>query len=433
MIAYRNQNIDKQVTQINIFDSQGNNSFTDRYKKPDFPVLVVKSNERLISTNDMSNNQLRSVSTNSSLANKNGIFAYFLDDTFNKINEEPNLKSNRVDVKFSSKLYSSYFFNENCVRDYIYYGISPSLNVNEGPIDTDYREYITSIEFNNPAGLSEVNDLDNPTADADWSDGNLEICFDFLFISRDAFIISLTKMASIRISDLFISSGNREGETSRERENGRISTASSTRQYSFSTPIEIFQWDTYSFGNTYKIVMSEYDPGNGIEITHSLTSDIGTNFELKTDKTPNGIWKIGAEFDSTPIQTVQSTTTINYTDNSDLLGEVLVNFSDPIFTNQEMPVLIDPYFEGIQTNETGAGAMVMVKKGDFMSFIQKLKNEGSSWDQYFNMFDPTQSGHHYVISEERNKFYKDKFINYKYKTKSVTIGIESRYIYNIYK
>lgn len=286
-------------------------------ERPKIPVLVIKQNERLTdslaSTKSLVKNEL---------SNRNGVFAYFIDESFDT----------RVKTKFSlDDVYSYYVYSDNellkkafalnmeCPRDFIYYGISSTENISKGKLKTEYREYITSIEFVDPANLSHVDDPFDPTGD--WADGNLEICFDFIFVDRSEKPLNTQKMKSVSIDKLF----------------DKPNAPTRTLEYVFPEPVEVFNWDLYSYGNTYKVSVSEYDPGTVIEKQESHSSVFGSNFggEGGLDI---GIIKIGGKYNETNTETKQSSVKIQSTNNTDPLGDVLVNFFDPIYIKNKLYV-----------------------------------------------------------------------------------------------
>ncbi len=311
VIAVRNN----KEEDLKVFGKQNCESLS-RKIKPDFPVLVVKTNERLTDIDT----QTKSLANG--LSNEDGVFAYFLDDSFNKLNKIQT-KATQTILRQSSSLNNpllarAYVENKECVRDYIYYGIGPRSG-NEGTLHTNNREQIVAFEFTDPSVLGHVNDSFDPTGD--WSDGNLELNFDFLFIDGNKNIQTLSKMRSVKINELF-----------------NISTGSTkTLKYILPEPIEIFNWDLYTYGNMYKISVSEYDPGTVIEKLVSHTSVFGQNFEANAGGSI-GIVKVGAKYSTSQTETKQSSTKVQSTNNSDPLGDVIINFFDPIYLNNKIDV-----------------------------------------------------------------------------------------------
>lgn len=299
----------------------------NRKTVPDFPVVVVKTNDRLIISKDITKS-----SNINYLTNDNSIIGYFLDESFNNT---PN-KEKAIIILTPGQLYVENFSDEkmfnasfikgnDCIRDYLYYNINSAFGQNKGTLDNKYREYIKSIEFESPGSYSHIADSFDPNGD--WTDGNLEIQFDFIFINKEGGASTITKMRSVPISELF-----------HLRRGGVISTF----RYELPNPIEVFCWDMYTFGSMYKISLSEYDNGSEIERTESISSTFSLNFEVTAPSINLGIFKMGAKFGGSWTENKQSSTKVKTTNNSDPLGEIYVNFFDPFLT--------EPYNESMVVN-----------------------------------------------------------------------------------
>lgn len=310
-VAIRN---DDKKDDLEVLGKQGCSS-VKRLSKPDFPVLVVKSNERLVDVNTTTK------STSNGLANNDGVFAYFLDNSFDKTKTIATRVPNAVLLYFNQNdlLQSAFIQNKECPRDYIYYGIGG--NVDKGELIGKNREFIVSLEFCTPSVLGHINDKDDPTGD--WSDGNLELCFDFIFVDKSGYPLAIQKMRSVRIDEMFNSSSSPTG----------------TIKYNFSEPIEIFNWDMYTYGNIYKIAISEYDAGSIVEKTINHSSSFGTNFEASAG-TNFGLFKVGAKFGTSTTSTKQTAVKVQTTNNSDPLGDVIINFFDPIYLNDKIKIRV---------------------------------------------------------------------------------------------
>ena len=376
LVTVRNMNKDGKLL---AFNKLGESIDLNCYKKPDFPVLVIKSNERIIDVNKM--NKIKSVQMgNVPLSNNDGIFAYFLDESFvnTKTYKNDKLNSLRVDIittpgpnenilnlLLNENYYKSLFININdadCNRDFLYYGINSKFGSVKGPLKTSIREYITSITFNSSNDYDYVVDKNDPMGD--WTDGNLEIRFDFIFINNSNTASNFYKIANVAIRDLFTGQNNR------------------TKKYQFPIPIEIFCWDMYTFGTMYKVGISEVDAGTEIERTESVSSTFGKNFELNAT-----VDKIGAKFGGTYSETKQSSVKIKYTNNTDLLGDAFVNFFDPtyIINTQINQIEIDYFILKKQdgnylTQEKGNGRFFGVNDhAKLKSYINELRAKASAY------------------------------------------------------
>lgn len=415
IVAYRDEQSDK----LPAYNLQGETLPLDRYTKPQEAVLVVKSNERL-TTNTTT--RLNKTETNS-ISNKDGIFSYFIDSEFNNIKRNATSTSKKTTKATSTPYQPEVFINFDakdksyistlskvaCPRDYIYYGISDVLGINEGTLDKEYREFITFIEFNNYNSLSHINDLENQAPDADWSDGNLEIVFDFVFITKDAAISTIKKMISVDIDKLF------DAETE------------NTKKYYLPNPIEVFNWDLEKFGDTYKIEVSEYDSGTQSQYTSSISSVYGSNFKSEASGSLFGLIKVGANYSYSETKTKQATTVITSTNNSDPLGGVFINFFDPIYTNNKVMISWNAYDYdyGICYSES-----VWIERGEdaLNEFIEELKSE-----EYYNYIVEANcygSTEFYIeiVNCDRPYMY-NQYNLYSSDTGMITLGIQPQKIY----
>lgn len=375
--------------------------FTERSKKPTFPVIVVKENERLIDSRNKS--QLRSIQSNS-LNSQNQIFAYFRDNCFDnrqKFSGDTRALSTNLEYFLKKdKLYSSVIKNKDCVRDFIYYNISS--NQEKGTLDPDYRESIKSITFVSPSSLAHVADKYDPTGD--WTKGNLELLFDFIFVDKDGSPLNINKMASVRITDLFDNPDNPQR----------------TLKYIFPNPIDIFNWDVYTYGNIYKIVVSEFDPGTEIETTQTISSSFGMNWDLSGEASPTrlslGPIKIGLKFGGSSTKTKQNTVKIKSTNNSDPLGDILVNYFDPIFTNDYIKIQLHAWRDDIGYFRPFVSESKMFKRGDYSGVENWVKSvDNRLGDPYMRIHVIDITGSAYNM--------------YNLSTGMVSLEIAPRYIY----
>ncbi len=436
VVAYRNVNIKKSVTKLKTFDSDGNEFEIERYVLPSVPTVVVKSNERLIST---SKANLRASNSKSIISN-DGVSICFLDDAFNNLQQGKAIAKsavNKDELKNDSyqntqanstssnstnreiyyngysvvdKKNMSLLQNHESNRDFVYYDISIIPTVDRGTLNTRYHEHITSIQFNSPLTSSHVIDLDDASLSADWSDGSLELVFDFIFLSNNSAISNVKKMMSVSLDDLFIRTGS-----------GQTANYTGTKKFVLPTPIEIFNWDIYTYGDRFKIIASEYDPGTVTEHNASISSTFGTNFEVSIE-VGIGIVKIGSKHGTATSTTDQSSTKINSTNNSDLLGEVIVNFFDPIYINQQIHVTACALDleSGADIDEINY-TMTLGNTIGFSNFENSLRTGDFP---YIEDNNPVGEDREFIFDIRVYNIPSDPFIPYTYNTGMVTLTIE---------
>lgn len=315
------------------FDKDGN-SLKLKYKtKPEFPVVVLKDNERVILSSTPSAKLMSAnmVSTHS-IANLGSRYR-FIDPAFNNqgnanisiirstnistVTTESNTlrppTADNVWIEDANILYAANR-NLNAQRDYIYYGIDSTQNVTSGKYRTTYAEHITSIQMETEAAIAKITD--------DWTEGNLEIVISIAMINRDGNSQALLRKAiNCTPQDLI--------------EDGRRGTKI-IKEYSGFAPIELDTWDAYKYGDKWKFIVSEYDPG--IETTTSTT--VGSSFSGTTGVNIGfdlfGILKIGGSGGGTNSENKSTTVTIKSTNTSDDLYEGILNFSTPIYAAHQM-------------------------------------------------------------------------------------------------
>lgn len=129
--------------EIPLIDNTGKEVVLKTDQIPAFPVVVVKTNERLISNE---NSDLFDTYTTRVVYDKNGVKIRFWDGAFDNIkNEEVGLrKANTMDSKIVDA-YNIYNTADGWQRDYIYYDIQPSSP--SGSFKYDFQEHITDFKM----------------------------------------------------------------------------------------------------------------------------------------------------------------------------------------------------------------------------------------------------------------------------------------------
>lgn len=322
--------------EVPVFDYLGNKRTLLPDEIPAFPVVVIKENERIIADNF---SDTRLISNN--VLNKVGL--KFIDPVFNNsaIKEDTSLKflTSRVQPKLDSRFnimkeaYKQYPTGSNgWQRDYVYYGISPSIH--EGQFKYSYKEYIWGFEMIGNAA-SAINKISDQTGDptfngnmsgnrvigTGWTDGEFEFLVKAYVGSKTGVGNEFKTAFRIKGSDLFKVAGTREGDVI------KISSVYNTRVL-FTEPIPLFAWNLNDYSSTIKIAIEEVDATETITQSISTTSEFATNF--KVDLNTGDITKIGAEFGTSSKNSTTVTYQTSTTKGNDELGEVIINFGDPI-------------------------------------------------------------------------------------------------------
>ena len=336
----------------------------------DFPLVIIKNNERLV-VNDC--------------ATKSGECQYrFISDAFDsRLNQ---VKPKAADWTYSYETIYNIPDPDNYVtaseldsqvidafeeygttvgryhRDYIYYGIT-----NENPSgihNNNYKEYLYKIKFsrstngalydtasgsyidgnfpdkyenkgkNNKYTADELRDLDFRI------EGNLELHIIATLGTKDGTVIEEEDIYTVAMNELFdfdkVYIGERETTMFLWR-NKYTYTINKyclvPKWYTLNKPLSLGMSDYWNLSQTtpyIKIKAMEWDPGETITESSSFTISMSTN---TTSETSSGSTKNG--YGTTMGLSQTYTYSQSYVNNSDLLGEDYVSFTDSIILAKE--------------------------------------------------------------------------------------------------
>lgn len=321
---------------------------------PDFPVLVVKDNERIISNTILE--EFNRLSTNLITDPSDVVQIRFIDDNYDpsiiyQPSSQPNSSYPRVDPIHQSayNVYNNYTPG-GWQRDFIYYGLTPT-NL-EGGINPTYREYLTSFKLTGNAmtAYNHISSSQDPRFrpvisrnQTGWTDGSFEIGITLSYGAKNS-----NMGATIRKG--FGASPNELFNITYVRMNGLLGTLGYKRIQSISlitidfmnnpnNKIEFPVWDLNNFSNQWKIEFEEVDTPTTHTSTISATNKFNMNFSLEPS---TGILKkIGLKFGASYEQTQTNTYVMQYTDISDNLLHSDINFYDNVVdmnsSNQLVP------------------------------------------------------------------------------------------------
>jgi len=344
------------MNDVIMYDSLGKNGIIK--STPQFPIVVVKENERIVSERIDSNSSTR-ISNRTNLA--------FVDDVYNNIglytrsdndNRRPN--SDRRDTisnpsgstrpasstgdgkRLSTndsipdellkacKAYDIYENRDGWQRDYVYYNITPD-NVN-GKYDEDYGECLVGFEMigdpltalrkisdqtGDPQETTDIHEL--PT----WTDGEFEFMLKIYLGNKSGFGSELTKYFRISADKLFFFGGNAVGLDLKQMKNERANVS-----------LPLFEWNLENYSSSVKIAVEEIDGTETIKTTSTTSTEFATNFGVDASIGISEKVKLGMEFGVTDKQVMSTSYEVTTTKDNDALGEVVVNFSDKIFTDK---------------------------------------------------------------------------------------------------
>ncbi|CAK7042743.1 MAG: hypothetical protein PEPC_01821 [Peptostreptococcus russellii] len=304
---------------------------------PGFPVLVLKNNERIKRSQGL---------TKSSTAIN---YEYeFIDEIFNGINpsiktKTPAFMESNRDAEFLIDAYKEMGANGfRWQRDNIYYGFKSTNNIeSRGAIDRSIVECL-GFFYLEPEAMNKIADqkgVDPMLKDDDmvsvntnatpqvsaafWTDGQFEFKIDVLINNVSGLGSSITKYFFSDPNELFDMIYEPVDKIGEWRIYRRTGVRKSWGTY---LGIDLVTWDLENNGFSWKFLISEIDDQQQETIRHSNTSEFAANF--------SGGFKIGLNFGASQKKTRINEYTLVTFKNSDDLGTLELNFSDPVIVSQ---------------------------------------------------------------------------------------------------
>ena len=320
---------------------------------PGFPVLVVKNNERIV----LNGSQTRSddpLSLNSRYS--------FIDDAFNNKKGQKNVENTRSlpvscypDYEYLGTAYNEMGVTPNYwQRDNIYYGLT--LNDTTGPLKRNYVEQIAVIKFSESAfgKMRDQDDLNyrdlllkddvliNPSTPGFWSDGKFEFKIDVIINNQAGLGTSITKYFSIEPNEIF----NVVYEVKKYPWHYVCYIVKGVNSIPCYPNINLVTWDLEQNSFSWKISVFEVDDQETYTTQETYTSEFAANFGGSYGISK----KIGLNFGTSAKVTKQNQYTRVTYKNSDDLGTLEINFSDPVILNfrgilNDIYTINSPYIE----------------------------------------------------------------------------------------
>ena len=309
---------------------------------PGFPVLVVKNNERIV------RNTGATRTPNASTLNSE---YSFVDAAFDRSCNTPPQALTRTTISGRADLETAYramgATSEKWQRDNIYYGLTPTNT--EGPLKRNYAERIEAIRFTEQAytKMCDQNDPDYvrdplnehvcfskdpnhvapPSIESMWQDGRFEFKIDITINNQAGLGTNITKYFSVRpqeIYDLIV-------------ENYKNNIAhcfwvKGVIPRTYYPNINLVTWDLEQNSFSWKITVAEVDDQETYTTQETVSSEFATNFSVNTQGGTDKV-KVGLNFGMSTKSTKQTQFTRVTYKNSDDLGTLEANFSDPILLN----------------------------------------------------------------------------------------------------
>ena len=330
---------------------------------PTYPILVVKTNERIIAE-DKNLTKNPNLTKNNSEENSKRIGStslLFIDSAFDNLNKAPMTKG-RISSRPSdgptdfvptnldySKLLKAYdyFGTAGWQRDYIYYDMTPTTT--KGVIDNAYMEHLVSFEMIGDRAIDKISDqTGDPSAIENvgggggsrgggrytdrkyWTDGQ----FEFLIIVD---ILSGKRTYLSVDPDLIF-------DRNYETVGNYLKIKSVTpKRYILTKPLPLFDWDLSAYSARVTVSIEEVDPSETITRTLSSSFEFATNFSAEPSFGGEKA-KVGLKFGGSTKSTKTSTYTIVTQKGNDELGNFIMNFGDPVILNKNIDANTNTYY-----------------------------------------------------------------------------------------
>lgn len=318
----------------------------------DLPVLVLKSNERMLVSSATKGNALQyefmnqsfdGLGSNGGTKSYNQTVIHDLQGAGDRSDWVPKTKINSQKVKNCYSMTSS--IPGAAQRDYVYYGLNASSST--GYIDnTQYESifrYMLDPSYNCFYETNDISFLSRTTGQGgytdlqlkafSWIEGGLEICF---MVSAN-FATPLCLYDSCTCSEAF--AVEKVKETIYYNDSGQVlyrvyivdkSCLAGKWIYSH---LHLFTWDVSTIPVSYTVTALEKDDGSTITTSSSSTWQYTTNYSINMEAGFEffGLTcKLGFGVAVTESSSVTTNTSISYTNNDDDLGTFVIQYINPI-------------------------------------------------------------------------------------------------------
>lgn len=320
---------------------------------PGFPLFIIKNNERIKHSDGITK-------SSSSLDNN----YEFIDEAFDG-NNNKSINTKATIISKAQYPHLARAYEEMGVnglywqRDNIYYGLTKnSGTTGQGSLDRSLVETITSIAIE-PAAYNKISDQDgDPFIKTEniytswmgdgksaypifWTEGKYEFKIDVLINNTVGLGTTITKYISASPIDLFNINFERKTMSS-NREMYKFKSIESSQNLLVNIPLVC--WDLSQNGFSWKFLISETDDQEQVTRSDTNSSVFAANVSAG--------FKFGLSFGASYTTTKSNTYTIVTFKNSDDLGTLEANFSDPV---------VITYSPLATTDENGLGVTYDIK------------------------------------------------------------------------
>jgi hypothetical protein len=340
---------------VKIIKSTGEQFILEAKYMPDFPIVVVKDNERVIS--NLSNAQYNSLNTEILTDPSNPIQLRLTSNNFMQlINPPTNIPAGPRVTQIQADAYNT-FGNYNpggWQRDFIYYGLTPSYT--QGGYNQNFIEQLTSFKMSGSAyqayyriATSQdpntyISTTFNHTENNStcWTDGNFEFNVINAYGAKNSnlgaeekkgFSVNPTDLFQTEYIHLYIFKNSGFQIHVKVPIIIYCKTIDLLNGAYYGQNVNCVGWDLNNFSNQWKISIEESDTST--DITSSVTETNKYNANFSIEPTTGILKKIGLKFGASYEQSLNNTYTSKRTDVSDDLGSSVISFWDNF-------VILDP-------------------------------------------------------------------------------------------
>ena len=366
---------------------------------PAFPIIIVKSNERMIYNKTKSGDlqfDFANEAFNPACYPKTKVEHEYYDIIVDGEPDVSNFMPASSLNSFVTNAYDEFLGNEYAAhRDYIYFGMTEDNTV--GQLNTHINECIHKIKFSNSYssmdGIRENGDFvdksftyeykenDNwQTAEQlrniFYSEGNIELHFHITFVNQSGIATTIPKVVTADFEDMFAL--KHVSLDFRHRtwfcRDWYVYSINHSFIYPrwFEVNLRIPNWDITTQSSSVFIMVEEYDDGTSYTYESSVEATYMKNFSLNADASGSvggssnsgnnssltGQFKIGLGYGSSTTEKESSTCRIQRTDTSDSFGAAYLNYMDPVIIGETTKGGIEGY--NIKLYETGMIDMIIL-------------------------------------------------------------------------
>ncbi|TGE16836.1 hypothetical protein [Hymenobacter elongatus] len=333
------------------FNQDGEQAELDPKEQPNIPVLVIKDNERVLAGRGAP-----STKNHGDFLFKDGeVSYYFLDNEYNGV--QSSIATRKVGLYDPSapdyKVREAFGIGNTCQncaqRDWIYYNINVSGGQSEGTLNSNFEEAITAMRFENLAGFTTI---------GGWDEGNYEFWINGFFGGSSPTTLTPNfKNLSVSADNLFTYHMERRTKGIFGWNSYYVKVVDAPKEYTFTVPVKFVPWDMKKYGDTWGMMLEEYDPTVTEKKTYKHTTTVGTNWKL--DASTGTDIKVGGSLGGSTTNQKEYTVEYESQTGNDRLGGVVVSFNSPVITRLQGGELVWLEPNTVWTNELTSGTVIM--------------------------------------------------------------------------